>query len=173
MRAPLLLLALVVTTAPAVAHAAREPAKASYGLRLGAATAVSSAAPDTRTAIGGGGYVLWDIPGLLADASVDVFAGESRARFLAAGLGAYATLLDGETLPYVGGGVKLAWTRFGGDGATGLVPFGAIGLLVGRSWSPQLRIEAAWFFQTGTERRDAGAPARHANGPLLTFGIGF
>jgi hypothetical protein len=171
-----LLAALAVALVPTAAQAqlrARESARPSVGLRLGAVSAFSGASSDTLTAIGGGGYVLFDIPGLLADVSVDLYAGESRSRMIAGGFGAYAPLADGETVPYVGGGLKLGWTRFGGDGATGLVPFGAVGLLVGRSWSPHVRVEAAWFFQTGTERRAEGFSARHASGPMLTFGMGF
>jgi hypothetical protein len=144
-----------------------------YGFRLGAVTPTSSASPDTLTAIGGGGYVLFDIPDLLADLSIDVFAGESRARMIAGGIGAYAVLADGETVPYVGGGMKIGWTRFGGDGATGLLPYGTIGLLVGRSWSPQIRAEISWFFQTGTERRDPNGSTHHSTGPIFTVGMGF
>jgi hypothetical protein len=179
MRSCPLLLALALAVLPTAAHAelrTREMARPSFGLRLGAVSAVSGAAPDSLTAIGGGAYMLFDIPGLLAEASADLYGGESRSRMLAIGLGAYAPLDFGarsETVPYVGGGLKLGWTRFGGDGATGLLPYGAVGLLVGRSWSPQVRIEAAWFFQTGTERRADGFPARHASAPMLTFGLGF
>jgi hypothetical protein len=176
MRSRTLLAALALAVLPTVAHAelrARELAHPAIGFRLGSVSAVSGASPNTLTAIGGGAYVLFDIPGLLADVSADLYAGEARSRMVAAGLGAYVPLGNGETLPYFGGGLKLGWTRIGGDGATGLIPYGAAGLLIGRSWSPHVRVEAAWFFQTGTERRADGFSARHASGPGLTFGIGF
>lgn len=166
--------ALLAALLPAAAHAARrEKVSPSFGFRLGGVTAVSSASPDTLTAIGGGAYALFDIPDLLVDVSGDVFAGEDRARLVSAGAGAYLPLAPGETTPYLGGGLKIGWSRFGGDGTLGLHPFGALGVLIGRSWSPQIRLEVAWFFTTGTERRGPGFPSRHANGPVATFGIGF
>jgi hypothetical protein len=168
-----------ILLASPLATRARDPgdvrgtARPTYGFRLGAVTATSSVSTDNLTAIGGGGYALFDIPGLLADVSFDLYGGESRARMIAGGLGAYLPFGDGETVPYVGGGVKLGWTRFGGDGATGLLPYPALGLLLARSWSPQVRAELSWFFQTGTERRAAGGPAFHANGPVLSVGMSF
>jgi hypothetical protein len=170
-----LLLAVAVlapATAPAAEGRFHEQARSSLGVRLGAATALSSAAGETRTAPGGGGFVLYDIPGLLLDVSADIFAGES-SRLLAAGFAAYYPFLEEETTPYVGGGVKLGWSRFGGDGAFGLIPHLSAGLLIGRSWSPQVRIDVAYFLATATERRDPGFESRRANGIIATFGIGF
>jgi hypothetical protein len=179
-RALLLAVLLVPTAASAASGAssrgsskpARESAERSFGLRLGAVTALSSAASGTKTAPGGGAYFLFDMPGLLLDVSADVFAGEG-ARLVGAGFGAYFPMIDDETTPYLGGGMKLGWSRFGGDGAFGLLPFGAVGLLIGRSWTPQVRIELAYFVATATERRGPGFASRHANGPIMTFGIAF
>ena len=167
------LLAVLVLVPAAARAAPREKVHPTVGFRLGGVTAVSSASPDTLTAIGGGVYALFDIPDLLVDVSADLYAGESRARLFSAGAGAYLPLTPGETTPYIGGGLKIGWSRFGGDGALGLHPFGALGVLVGRSWSPQIRLEIAWFYTTGTERRAADLPTHHANGPVATFGIAF
>lgn len=169
----LALAALVTLPAAASAAPRREAAHPSFGFRLGAVTTTSSAAKDNLTAIGAGGYALFDMPGLLADVSADVFTGESRARLVQAGFGAYYPLDEGETTPYLGGGLKIGWSRFGGDGTTGLLPFLGAGLLIGRSWSPQIRLEVSWFYSTGTERREAGLPVHHANGFVATFGMGF
>jgi hypothetical protein len=173
----LLLLALALpaaaAAAPRDAFARRQRAESSVGFRLGAVTATHSASPDTLTAPGGGIYMLFDMPGLLVDVSADLFAGEDRARLVQAGGGAYYPFVDDETTPYAGGGVKVGWSRFGGDGAFGLQPFLGGGLLIGRSWSPSIRLDVAWFFTTASERRGPGFPSRHANGPMFTFGLGF
>jgi hypothetical protein len=171
-RALLLAALLAPAAAPAAEGRFHEQARSSIGVRLGSAMAFSSAADETLTTAGGGGFVLWDIPGLLLDVSLDLFAGEG-AHFVAGGFGAYYPFLEGETTPYAGGGLKLGWTEFGGDGAFGLVPHLSAGLLVGRSWSPQVRLDLAYFYTLASEERDPGAESHHASGLLLTFGIGF
>ncbi len=140
------------------------------GLRLGGLAATGSVGGGTPTAGGGGAYALFDAREFLADFSFDLFFG-SNASFIAGGLGAYYPFLPGNVTPYAGGGLKIGWTSFGGDGAFGVMPYGAVGLLVGRVWYPQLRVELSWFFNTSREER-AGDTAR-ANGPMLTLGLGF
>jgi hypothetical protein len=171
-RAPLLALLLAPAAAPAAEGRSHEQARSSYGVRLGAATALSSAASETLTAPGGGGVLLYDIPGLLLDVTFDLYAGEG-ARLVAGGFGAYYPFLEGETTPYLGGGLKLGWSEFGGDGAFGLIPQASAGLLIGRSWSPHVRLDVSYFFCTATEQRGPGFESRHANGVIATFGIGF
>lgn len=173
-RALALAAALAVLPTAALAQTTKvESAHRSLGFRLGGVTAVGNAAGETRTVIGGGMYMMFDIPDLLAEVSADVYTGESRSRMIQAGLGAYIPLADGETIPYFGGGLKLGWSRFGGDGTWGLQPFLGVGALVGRSWSPHIRVDVQWFYTTGTERRTPDAPSRHAHGPMFLFGIGF
>jgi hypothetical protein len=176
------LLAVLALASPAAAHAQsrrsdgrepRERVEPSFGVRLGAVSAFTSAASGTPNAAGTGGYVMFDIPGLLADVSADLFFGEDRARLVQAGFGAYFPFGPGETTPYLGGGLKLGWSRFGGDGAFGLHPFASIGLLIGRSWSPHIRADLSYFVSTGTESRGPGFSERRASGPIATFGIGF
>jgi hypothetical protein len=170
-----LALAAALLLLPAAARGAesREKAKPSWGLRLGVATVPWSASSKTLTPAGGGGYVLFDIPGLLADVSADVFVGESQARYVAGGLGAYLPFGDGETLPYVGGGFKLGWTQFGGEGTWGIIPTLSAGALIGRSWSPSVRAQVDWFWTSGTEEKDPASSSHHASGFIFTLGLGF
>ncbi len=96
---------------------------------------------------------------------------------VAAGLGAYYPFLPGNVAPYAGGGVKAGWTRFGGDGTFGMMPYAAAGLLLGRNYYPQLRIELSYFVATSRERVTAagggGDGGVRAQGATATFGLAF
>jgi len=185
--------AVVVLLAPALASAAapesRAPARGLsgsalddgsaapadrfpwIGVRLGGLAAVSSASAGTPTAAGGGAYLLFDGRDYLADVSADLFFGDD-ARLVAGGLGVYYPFMPENVSPYAGGGLKLGYSRFGGDGAFGLQLYAAAGLLVGRSWAPQLRLELAWFVALASEDRGGSmGGGSHAHGPLLTLGI--
>jgi hypothetical protein len=146
-----------------------------FGVRLGGLFAASSASDGTPTAGGGGVYALFDGRDFLADVAFDAYAGD-RARFFALGLGAYYpfALARSNTAPYLGGGLKLGKTRFGGDGAFGMIPFLSGGVLVGREGYVQLRAELTWFFTAATETRtDRPGETWHANGFMATLGLGF
>jgi hypothetical protein len=176
-----LALALVLLPALALAQArprsgseppARYLAPLAIGVRLGGLAAYAAPASG-RTAVGGGVYGLFDAHGLIADVAADAFAGND-AYSLTAGLGVYWAALPSEnTSPYLGGGVRLGWTHFGGDGAAGLQLCAAAGLLASRQWSPHVRLEIAWFWNAMGERPSAGGPARFAHGPVATLGLGF
>jgi hypothetical protein len=176
----LLLLALLLAPAPSRAQErprSSEPpprylAPVAWGVRLGGLAAYG--APNSgRTAVGGGAYALFDARGLLADVSADAFAGRD-ATSVTGGLGVYWPALAGEnTSPYLGGGLRLGWTRFGGDGTFGLQICGAVGLLASRQWSPHVRLELAWFWNTMGERPSGGGADRYAHGPMATLGLGF
>lgn len=146
------------------------------GLRLGGLVAAGNLATDTPTAAGASAYALFDGREFLADVTADLYFG-SDARLIAAGLGAYYPFVPANITPYLGGGLKLGWTRFGGDGAFGIIPFAALGVLIGREGYVQVRAELAWFVALSREDRAATAarPADSArsHGPMLTLGIGF
>ncbi len=146
------------------------------GLRLGGLVAVGNLATDTPTAAGASGYALFDGREFLADVMADLYFG-SDARLIAAGLGAYYPFFPANITPYLGGGLKLGWTRFGGDGAFGILPFAALGVLFGREGYVQVRGELAWFVALSREDRPATAtrPAESArsHGPMLTLGLAF
>jgi hypothetical protein len=175
--------ALATAAAPAYRAPARGPSGSAdegsaatadhfpwIGVRLGGLAAVSSASAGTPTAAGGGAYVLFDGRDYLADIAVDLFFGDD-ARLVAGGLGVYYPFMPENVSPYAGGGLKLGYSRFGGNGVFGLQLYAAAGLLVGRSWAPQLRFELAWFVALGSEEGGASPGGSRAHGPLLTLGI--
>ncbi len=143
------------------------------GLRLGGILGLGSSSGGQPGGGGGGAYVLFDARDFLADLNGDIFVGDN-VRFFAVGLGAYYPFSPGNVTPYLGGGFKLGWTRFGGDGAFGMLPYGAFGVLMGREGFVQLRAELSYFLATSRETRpgDPG-PGTHANGPMMTLGLGF
>ena len=146
------------------------------GLRLGGLIAVNSLANDAPTAGGVSGYALFDGRDFLADVNADLYFGDN-ARFFAAGLGAYYPFALANITPYLGGGLKVGWTRFGGDGTFGIIPYAALGVLFGREGYVQVRGELAWFVALSREDRPATAarPADSArsHGPMLTLGLAF
>jgi hypothetical protein len=166
---------LALLAAAPVSAAARDDAGRLpwFGLRLGGVTAASTPAGGSSGAGGLGGSALFDARDFLADASADLFVAD-RVHVVAAGLGAYYPFLPGNVAPYAGGGVKVGWTRFGGEGTFGMIPYAAAGLLVGRGYYPQLRVELTYFVATSRERAAAevGSGVR-AHGVSATFGLAF
>jgi hypothetical protein len=150
----------------------RFEAPLSLGVRLGGLVAYGSPA-GAPSGIGGGAYGLFDLQSVLADVSADVYGGDKAAQ-ISGGLGVYLPMAAAaNTTPYLGGGAKLAWVKFGGEGAFGLQLYGALGLLASRQWSPHIRVELAWFFDTMRERERGGGPGHLSNGPMATIGLGF
>jgi hypothetical protein len=170
--------ALALLAAPTLALAqhrapeARYAAPLSLGARIGYLAATSAAGNGTPSAVGGGAYGLFDLRNVLADVTLDAYGGSGTA-LVAAGMGVYWAVRPDNVTPYVGGGARLGYTRFGGNGATGLLLHGAVGLLASRQWSPQVRVELAWFASVMGERPKGGGPAHYASGPLATIGLGF
>ncbi len=175
--AALALLCSSLALVPGPAARAAEPggrfeAPLSLGVRLGGLVAYSSPAR-APSAVGGGVYGLFDLQSVLADVSGDLYGGD-KAFLLGGGLGVYWPVLGrASTTPYVGGGARLAWVKFGGEGNFGLQLQGAVGLLASRQWSPHIRVEVAWFFDTMSEREKGGGPRHLSNGPMATIGLGF
>jgi hypothetical protein len=146
-----------------------------FGVRLGGLAAVHSAGGDAWGAGGGGFYALFDGRYFLADASLDLLFG-SRTHFVALGLGAYYPFRsDGGWSPYLGGGLKLGWTRFGGDGTFGVIPFLAGGFVTNREGYVQVRGEFGWFVATSREERSdrPGEQGWRGHGPFATLGLAF
>jgi hypothetical protein len=176
--------ALALLAIPALALAQARPSRSSldpeprylaplsFGVRLGGMLAYASPAGGP-SGVGGGAYALFDQQSLLADVSADLFGGDHLFT-MAGGLGVYwAVFPAANTTPYLGGGARLAWVKFGGVGAFGLQLHGAVGLLATRHWSPQVRLELAWFADTMGERERYGGRRHYSNGPMATIGLGF
>jgi hypothetical protein len=144
-----------------------------FGLRLGGLAAAGSAADNTPTAGGASLYALFDGREFLADVTADAYFGD-HARLVALGLGAYYPFAAAKITPYLGGGLKVGWTRFGGDGTFGLIPFATAGLLFGREGYVQVRAEIDWFVALSREdRADRPGQGARANGPMATLGLAF
>jgi hypothetical protein len=170
------LLAAAESTAAATARQdpSRDTAHLPWvGVRLGGLVALASTGGNQPSAGGGSAYALFDARDFLADVSGDLYFG-GNARFLALGLGAYYPFLPGNVTPYLGGGLKVGWTRFGGDGVFGLLPFAAAGVVAGREGFVQLRAELTYFVCTSRETVPGNTgPGTRASGPMLPLGIGF
>jgi hypothetical protein len=173
----LLLPALAAAEPPSYAQgrARREEASGRVpwvGVRLGGLYAVNSPRGNTPGAGGGGVYALFDGGQFLADVALDGAFGDD-ARFLAAGLGAYYPFLPGNVTPYLGAGLKVGYTRFGGDGVFGMIPFAAGGIVVGREGFVQFRTELAWWVAAAREADRGGGGGTRSHGPLATIGLAF
>jgi hypothetical protein len=163
---------LALVALPAAAQGAVRPLPW-FGLRIDGLVAASTGAPNTPTAAGVGAYALFDGREFLADVSADACGGD-HAEFVAFGLGVYYPFALRPFAPYAGGGLKLGYTKFGGGGAFGLIPYLATGLLFGREGYVQVRAELAWFFDAMSEN-SSGPPntSWHADGPMLSLGLAF
>jgi hypothetical protein len=168
--AVLALAAALLAPAPAAAVPGGGYDRPWAGLRLGGVLGVGSARPGTPAGQGGGVFALFDSGAFFGEVGGDFLFGD--ATYLAAGLGGYVPLAPGSVTPYVGGGLRLGWTDFGGDGAFGLMPYAAGGVLLGRGSQPLLRLEVAWFVSGAREERTDGRRTR-AHGPMATLGIAF
>lgn len=144
------------------------------GVRLGGVIGLGSASGGQPGGAGGGAYLLFDERDFFGDVSVDIYVGDS-VHFITAGLGGYFPFSHGNVSPYLGGGLKLGWTKFGGDGTFGLLPYAAFGLLMGRQGTVQLRAEIDYFVATASETRSdqPNSSGTHANGPIMTLGVAF
>jgi hypothetical protein len=140
-----------------------------FGLRLGSAFLLNraDAAETPRGAAGGGIFWLYDARTFLADVSFDLNGGDDN-RLVALGLGFYYPFSRANFTPYAGGGVAYAWVDTGGDVAQGLAFRGALGALVGRLSTVQVRLEAGYV--VATFRDDTSG--RVAHGPVLSVGLG-
>ena len=108
-----------------------------------------------------------------------VYQRVTRGHF-ALGLGFYYPLGKGNLAPYVGGGLGYHWTDTGGAGGSGLALRAAVGLIVGRLSTVQVRLEAGYhasLYEEGPATDYLGQPEPgatvRANGPMLSVGLGF
>jgi hypothetical protein len=123
------------------------------GLRLGVVKAFDPARDDV-TGKGIGTYWLYDARSFLVDVTTDLYWGTHMNNF-AIGFGGYVPLTKTDFAPYVGGGLRYAWTRLSGDWNSGFQPYVAGGFILGRISSVGFRAEASWHwnaFETAGER---------------------
>jgi hypothetical protein len=171
-----LLIGLLLGVAPSAPAAEDPPAEApvavqkvqaasAIGFRLGGLRATGTGGGDV-TATGVGLYWIHDARSLLIDVAVDGYWGH-RTQQLSAGFGGYLPLTQGTLSPYLGGGLRYAWTSYGHGWGSGLQPYLGAGLIVGRLSSVSLRAQLDWWwnaFESG---------GRQANGPTWSLGVQF
>ena len=138
-----------------------------------------------------GAFWLYDTRELLAEVTID-YHGQEDDHVFALGLGAYYPFLRGNATPYLGGGLRYAWSQFGHvETSRGLQARAALGLLFGRLSTVQLRAELGYFVNLYRDREYAIYPVGYwdgtsyvstpaaeprrvvAHGPMLGVGIGF
>lgn len=140
------------------------PLRPRYGVRLGGVFAMVGAG---ATLQGASFSAQFDAERFFVDVTAELYAGEAT-HLAAVGTGAYLPLAQGDMAPYVGGGLKLASTRFGGKSACSPVPFAGAGVVLGRAGQVVARAELDWLQALGANDGGGGA-----GGPLLSFGLGF
>jgi hypothetical protein len=151
--------------------ARKEQAASSSGVRIGGAWRQDLPPPrgdrgGTSIAI----FTLFDIQDLLADVSLEYVGGSGNTIDL--GLGIYWPILPGDATPYVGGGLKYTWLDYGIGWRNGFTPFAAVGILAGRHWSVQPRVELDFFYDAFLSQAADGT-GHNVNGIALSVGLGF
>ena len=155
----------------------RVPAEMMFGLRLGAVSPASRVGSRPAHALTGGGvFWLYDARTFIADVSLtfhssDVDPNTTPDVVTSLGIGAYYPLTRTDLSPYLGGGLDYTWSRYGGEGASGLTGRAAAGLILGRTSRVVVRGEAGWFVNLYAERAQAGGAAMAVNGPYAWVGL--
>jgi hypothetical protein len=150
---------------PEAAGVQKVRAASATGLRLGGLRATGTGGGDV-SATGVGLYWIFDTRALLIDVAVDGYWGHQTQQ-LTAGFGGYLPLTQGNFAPYLGGGLRYAWTSYGHGWGNGFQPYLEGGILLGRLSSVSLRAQVDWWWNAF----DNGG--HHANGPSLALGVQF
>jgi hypothetical protein len=161
----------------------KKTATHTVGLRVGGILPFNRAAGDPRPGAGLGLYWLYDARDYMGELFLDAIPGqhtqEDKTSAVAVGIGLYRPFSRKDWAPYAGGGLALAATQFGGEGASGLRLHGAFGVLVGRLSTVQIRGELGYFvnaYQEIAHRHTSSNTTEHkaiSHGPMLSVGIGF
>ncbi len=172
-----------VTEREAMPHLKRHATHV-VGLALGGLVVANRAGSDGNPAVPGGSlFWLYDARSYLAEVSL-FLSGKDGAGAGGIRLGAYYPFGSENMTPYVGGGLQWMGTRFGGAGASGLAPYVAGGILLGRLSTVQVRGELGYFVTTFGEKEDGYYDSRNntyvepsgshiSHGLMLSAGLGF
>ena len=146
----------------------------SVGLRLGTIVPLNRPAGEVAAAPGLGVSWLYDARAYLAELFVDYYNSPSSKQYaFDVGVGLYYPLGRRNWSPYVGGGAAYSIESFGGAGANGLRFHGAVGVLLGRLSTVQMRGELGYFINSFTEKASATGETALSHGPQLTLAVGF
>jgi hypothetical protein len=160
---------------------ARGPAPAPrtvfLGFRVGGRAPLETAGSTPSVLQAAGLAVVKQQSGFFVDLGFDV-AGDDHAYAYGFGLGGYVPFLDAALSPYLGASLRWQWSRFGGQGATGLAVVPALGATWRRPDSISPRLEAGFFYYLYGERAPdrlipgSGQPHR-SYGPEIWLGAWF
>ena len=159
--------------APPIVHSVRMRAGASV---MGLAAFNRPAGSSSAAAAGASAFIYFDAEFLLWDGFIDLMGHGNNVVF-DAGVGVYYPLSAAAISPYVGGALRWSAAKYGGAGASGVSPEATFGLVVGRTSSSQLRVQASYFFDLFAEGPDATTTTgttgsgSYVNG--LIFSLGF
>jgi hypothetical protein len=117
------------------------------GFRLGGMRSYGGGDQSDQWARGGGVYWLYDARSFFVDVTIDYYGGRGLHN-LATGFGGYLPLTRTDLAPYLGGGLRFAWTDVSGAWNDGFQPYVAGGLILGRLSSVGFRGEVSWHWNT-------------------------
>jgi hypothetical protein len=151
-----------------------------FGVRLGSTFVLDPADGRDRAAVLSGLGFAWhyDARSFMADVGLDLqwsqtldpaYSGR-RDWLFALGIGAYYPFARGDAAPYIGGVVSYLWQDTGAGASSGIALRPALGLVLGRLSSVQLRLDAGYQVNTFEERDGAGRSHR-GHGPVLSFAV--
>lgn len=158
--------------APPIVHSVRMRAGASV---MALAAFNRPAGSSSAAAAGASAFVYFDAEFLLWDGFIDLMGHGNNVVF-DAGVGVYYPLSATNVSPYVGGALRWSAAKYGGAGASGVSPEATVGLVVGRTSSSQLRVQASYFFDLfaedpSTANATPGTSGSYANGVIFSLGF--
>src|SRR5262249_51823213 len=121
-----------------------------WGLGLG--VRVSS---DGEAVPGMSAFWLYDARSFMAELSFGFHHADYDKSDLTAGVGAYSPFGQSDFAPYVGGGARWASTNYSGETGKGIQLFAAVGGILGRLSSVQLRGQLEYFVDTFSSVSDS------------------
>jgi hypothetical protein len=154
----------------------RREANKSFGIHLFTLLPTNSAGSSFTAVPAGGIFWLYDARSWMTDIALDI-GGHDGTFLIDASIGGYYPFLREDFTPYIGGVVRWAEMKLGGNGASGLTFQPTAGVLLGRLSSVEMRGEVGYFFNTFAEQElvtTSGATVTHVGqGFVLSLGIGF
>jgi hypothetical protein len=135
------------------------------------ATGTDSIRSGESSAQGAEAFWLYDTRTVLATVQLSYLGGANHQT--AFGMGVYAPLMPGDVAPYLGGGLQFTWSKWWDADAweEGFTPYLGAGVLFGREWSAQVRVQFGWFYNLYLSRNAAGA--FHGQGFTASIGMAF
>ncbi len=142
-----------------------------FGVRIGVVMPTSRPDAGDDTGIPGMGlFWMYDVRTFLAEIATDFHATSDEGDFTIS-IGAYYPFSKDNTTAYAGGGLRYGMADYGGASGSGISAYGALGILMGRLSTVQLRGEADFFvdlFQNGPDGEKVTS-----TGVIINAGIGF